>query len=178
MLHCSLVFQFRRSLWVSSIPLPVCHCLLVRCSRALEMHVTCQLPDHAATFHPAPCIPHFMPGQAYVSSANYAAKRSTCILFVNDRCVESGALRRALEATYAAVLPKVMCTACAAALIKHTYRECAASSCVLCSACTAPYTTPCCCEISEQPQLMCHAWAALFHPSNLLLCTAQSALLR
>lgn len=42
-----------------------------------------------------------------MSSASYSAKRSTFILFVNGRCVESGGLRRALEATYAAVLPKV-----------------------------------------------------------------------
>jgi hypothetical protein len=48
--------------------------------------------------------------QGYISSANYSAKRPTFVLFINERAVECGPLRRAIEATYAAVLPKVMAT--------------------------------------------------------------------
>lgn len=42
----------------------------------------------------------------YVSSANYSAKRTTMVLFINDRMVECNALKKACEAVYAAILPK------------------------------------------------------------------------
>ena len=44
--------------------------------------------------------------EMYVSSANYQAKRTTFILFINSRLVECSAIKRAVEATYAAILPK------------------------------------------------------------------------
>ncbi|XP_004499581.1 DNA mismatch repair protein MLH1 [Cicer arietinum] len=42
----------------------------------------------------------------YVSNANYAAKKITMVLFINDRLVEWSALKRAIELVYAATLPK------------------------------------------------------------------------
>ncbi|KAL5078450.1 hypothetical protein RYX36_017434 [Vicia faba] len=42
----------------------------------------------------------------YVSNANYAAKKITMVLFINDRLVEWSALKRAIEIVYAATLPK------------------------------------------------------------------------
>ncbi|XP_024542568.1 LOW QUALITY PROTEIN: DNA mismatch repair protein MLH1 [Selaginella moellendorffii] len=42
----------------------------------------------------------------YISSANYSAKRTTMILFINDRLVDCAPLKRAIEVVYAAVLPK------------------------------------------------------------------------
>ncbi|KAK7322366.1 hypothetical protein VNO77_25745 [Canavalia gladiata] len=42
----------------------------------------------------------------YMSNANYAAKKITMVLFINDRLVECSALKRALEIVYAATLPK------------------------------------------------------------------------
>eukprot|EP00271_Cylindrocystis_brebissonii_P008873 TRINITY_DN233_c1_g1_i3.p1 TRINITY_DN233_c1_g1~~TRINITY_DN233_c1_g1_i3.p1 ORF type:complete len:709 (+),score=177.20 TRINITY_DN233_c1_g1_i3:641-2767(+) len=41
-----------------------------------------------------------------VSSANYSAKKTTLILFINDRLVECGVLKKACESAYAALLPK------------------------------------------------------------------------
>ncbi|KAK2790423.1 DNA mismatch repair protein [Onygenales sp. PD_12] len=42
----------------------------------------------------------------YASNANYHAKRTTILLFINHRSVESSAVRRAIEQTYSAFLPK------------------------------------------------------------------------
>lgn len=42
----------------------------------------------------------------YVSNANYNVKRTSFLLFINHRSVESTPIRKALEATYAAFLPK------------------------------------------------------------------------
>ena len=41
-----------------------------------------------------------------ISTAGYHSKRTTFVLFINDRLVECAPLKRAVEATYAAVLPK------------------------------------------------------------------------
>ena len=41
-----------------------------------------------------------------MSSADYSGKRAVLVLFINGRPVECAPLKRALEATYAAVLPK------------------------------------------------------------------------
>ncbi|GAA0151335.1 DNA metabolism protein [Lithospermum erythrorhizon] len=41
-----------------------------------------------------------------ISNANYVAKKITMVLFINDRLVECGALKRAIEIVYAATLPK------------------------------------------------------------------------
>ncbi|CAI7803612.1 unnamed protein product [Closterium sp. NIES-54] len=41
-----------------------------------------------------------------ISSANYSAKKTTMVLFINNRLVECLPLRKACEATYAAILPK------------------------------------------------------------------------
>jgi len=46
------------------------------------------------------------PAQGYVSSADYSGKRAVLVLFINGRPVECAPLKRALEATYASVLPK------------------------------------------------------------------------
>ncbi len=51
--------------------------------------------------------PLLPPAQGYVSSASYAGKRPTFLLSINARAVECTPLRRALEATYSALLPKV-----------------------------------------------------------------------
>ncbi|GBG72174.1 hypothetical protein CBR_g11107 [Chara braunii] len=44
--------------------------------------------------------------EGFVSSANYSAKKTTLILFINERLVECSALKKACEAVYAAILPK------------------------------------------------------------------------
>ena len=49
------------------------------------------------------------PGQGYVSGAEHKAKKSTLILFINERLVECAPLKRALENTYAATYPKTYC---------------------------------------------------------------------
>ncbi|KAL5993351.1 DNA mismatch repair protein [Asimina triloba] len=41
-----------------------------------------------------------------VSNANYIAKKTTMVLFINGRLVECAALKRAIEVVYAATLPK------------------------------------------------------------------------
>ncbi|CAN0840653.1 DNA mismatch repair protein MLH1 [Linum grandiflorum] len=42
----------------------------------------------------------------FISNSNYIAKKTTMVLFINDRLVECTALKRALEIVYAATLPK------------------------------------------------------------------------
>lgn len=42
----------------------------------------------------------------FISNSNYVAKKITMVLFINDRLVECGALKRAIEIVYAATLPK------------------------------------------------------------------------
>ncbi|XP_078433529.1 MUTL-homolog 1 isoform X2 [Wolffia australiana] len=42
----------------------------------------------------------------YVSDANYSAKKTTMVLFINDRLVECTSLKRAIEVVYSATLPK------------------------------------------------------------------------
>lgn len=41
-----------------------------------------------------------------ISNSNYVAKKTTMVLFINDRLVECTALKRAIEIVYAATLPK------------------------------------------------------------------------
>ncbi|KAF3901513.1 hypothetical protein ABW20_dc0108581 [Dactylellina cionopaga] len=41
-----------------------------------------------------------------ISNANYSIKKTTMLLFINHRCVESTAIRKSLESVYAAFLPK------------------------------------------------------------------------
>jgi DNA mismatch repair protein MLH1 len=43
---------------------------------------------------------------AYVSNANYSAKRMTILLFINHRSVESQTIKKSVEHTYATFLPK------------------------------------------------------------------------
>nr|GMD57803.1 DNA mismatch repair protein MLH1 isoform X2 [Ipomoea batatas] len=42
----------------------------------------------------------------FISNANYIAKKITMVLFINDRLVDCGALKRAIEIVYGATLPK------------------------------------------------------------------------
>ncbi|CAN1779589.1 DNA mismatch repair protein MLH1 [Linum perenne] len=42
----------------------------------------------------------------FISTSNYIAKKTTMVLFINDRLVECTPLKRALEIVYAATLPK------------------------------------------------------------------------
>lgn len=42
----------------------------------------------------------------FISNSNYIAKKTTMVLFINDRLVECTALKRAIEIVYAATLPK------------------------------------------------------------------------
>ncbi|KAF2273543.1 DNA mismatch repair protein mutL [Westerdykella ornata] len=44
--------------------------------------------------------------EAWISSANYSAKRTTLLLFINHRAVESAAIKKSIEQTYATFLPK------------------------------------------------------------------------
>ncbi|GKB30923.1 DNA mismatch repair protein MLH1 isoform X1, partial [Tanacetum coccineum] len=41
-----------------------------------------------------------------ISNSNYSAKKTTMVLFINERLVECSALKRAIEIVYAATLPK------------------------------------------------------------------------
>jgi len=43
---------------------------------------------------------------ALVSNANYSVKKMTFILFINNRLVDSNAIKRALERLYQTYLPK------------------------------------------------------------------------
>lgn len=43
---------------------------------------------------------------AWISNANYSAKRTTLLLFINHRSVESPAIKKSVEQTYATFLPK------------------------------------------------------------------------
>ncbi|KAL6512140.1 DNA mismatch repair protein [Orobanche gracilis] len=42
----------------------------------------------------------------FISNSNYIAKKITMVLFINDRLVECGALKRSIEIVYSATLPK------------------------------------------------------------------------
>ncbi|GFP81438.1 DNA mismatch repair protein mlh1 [Phtheirospermum japonicum] len=42
----------------------------------------------------------------FISNSNYIAKKITMVLFINDRLVECGPLKRAIEIVYSATLPK------------------------------------------------------------------------
>lgn len=42
----------------------------------------------------------------YATNANYSVKKTTLLLFINHRCVESTHIKKALEQTYSAFLPK------------------------------------------------------------------------
>ena len=42
----------------------------------------------------------------WISNANYSAKRTTLLLFINHRAVESSVIKKAIEQTYAVFLPK------------------------------------------------------------------------
>lgn len=44
--------------------------------------------------------------KGYISNANYSVKKCIFLLFINNRLVESNALRKAIETVYAAYLPK------------------------------------------------------------------------
>ena len=44
--------------------------------------------------------------QGWISNANYHVKKTTLLLFINHRSVESSAIKRAVEQTYATFLPK------------------------------------------------------------------------
>ncbi|KAL1597910.1 DNA mismatch repair protein Mlh1 [Paraconiothyrium brasiliense] len=44
--------------------------------------------------------------EGWISSANYSAKRTTLLLFINHRSVESTIIKKAVEQTYATFLPK------------------------------------------------------------------------
>ncbi|KAI0032604.1 DNA mismatch repair protein MutL [Vararia minispora EC-137] len=53
-----------------------------------------------------PNAEHSWKAEVYFSNANYHAKRTTFLLFINHRLVESNRIKRALEAVYTGVLPK------------------------------------------------------------------------
>lgn len=44
--------------------------------------------------------------EGWISNANYNAKRTTLLLFINHRAVESSVIKKAVEQTYATFLPK------------------------------------------------------------------------
>ncbi|KAL8348427.1 hypothetical protein RB598_001629 [Gaeumannomyces tritici] len=44
--------------------------------------------------------------RGWCTNANYSVKRTTLLLFINNRCVESTNVKKAVEQTYAAFLPK------------------------------------------------------------------------
>ena len=44
--------------------------------------------------------------QGFVSNADYSGKKTVLVVFINGRPVDCSPLKRALEATYAAILPK------------------------------------------------------------------------
>ncbi|KAF4973522.1 hypothetical protein FZEAL_9305 [Fusarium zealandicum] len=44
--------------------------------------------------------------EGYTTNANYSVKKTTLLLFINHRCVESTHIKKAIEQTYASFLPK------------------------------------------------------------------------
>ncbi|KAH6895586.1 histidine kinase-like ATPase [Thelonectria olida] len=44
--------------------------------------------------------------EGYVTNANYSVKKTTLLLFINHRCVESTHIKKAIEQTYVSFLPK------------------------------------------------------------------------
>lgn len=46
--------------------------------------------------------------KGYITNANYSMKRLTLLLFINNRLVDSSAIRKAIDAVYSAYLPKGM----------------------------------------------------------------------
>ncbi|EIW77203.1 DNA mismatch repair protein MutL [Coniophora puteana RWD-64-598 SS2] len=52
--------------------------------------------------------PESWSSEAYFTNANYQAKKTTFLLFINHRLVESSRIKRALESVYSAILPKGM----------------------------------------------------------------------
>jgi len=42
----------------------------------------------------------------YATNANYSTKKTTLLLFINNRCVESSNIKKAIEQTYSSFLPK------------------------------------------------------------------------
>ena len=46
--------------------------------------------------------------QGWVSGADHAGRKTILVLFINGRTVECSPLKRALEATYATILPKAL----------------------------------------------------------------------
>lgn len=44
--------------------------------------------------------------QGWVSGADYSGRKTSMVLFINGRAVDCSPLKRALEATYASILPK------------------------------------------------------------------------
>lgn len=44
--------------------------------------------------------------RGWISNANYSVKKTTLLLFINNRAVESSAIKKAIEQTYAVFLPK------------------------------------------------------------------------
>ena len=70
---------------------------------------TPEVSDPAAaegTLSPTPDAEAAFSLEGLVSSADYSAKKTTLVLFINGRLVECPPLKRACEAVYATVLPK------------------------------------------------------------------------
>lgn len=64
--------------------------------------------------------------QGWMSTGDHHGKKTTFVLFINGRPVDCGALRRALEATYATVLPKaqkpwIYLVRCTALQVYHSH---------------------------------------------------------
>ena len=53
-----------------------------------------------------PVTKPFFQAKGWVTNANYNAKKFTLLLFINNRLVDSSALRRAIDMVYSAYLPK------------------------------------------------------------------------
>jgi DNA mismatch repair protein, C-terminal domain len=48
----------------------------------------------------------WVPPQGYVSGVDFLGSKTVMVLFINGRSVDCSPLKRALEATYATILPK------------------------------------------------------------------------
>ena len=62
--------------------------------------------------------------QGWVSGADYSGRKTSLVLFINGRAVDCSPLKRALEATYASILPKASKPFIYLARAEHALSEC------------------------------------------------------
>ena len=100
-----------------------CHGVAFSCKKLGESANSISTPSNASTvdtirqIHGAPVANELIrfevaepkwgfEASGWTSNANYSVKKTTVLLFINHRAVESSAIKKAIEQTYSAFLPK------------------------------------------------------------------------